>query len=207
MSDAPQAPVASSGDDGEREELNFVLRARREKLAALAALGVAPFAYSFDRTHSAADAIGAHLALSRDAGGDAEGPQASVAGRLVSWRAQGKTAFAHLADMSGRVQLYFRRDVLGEEAFAALHHYDIGDVVGASGPLFRTRTGEVTLRVERVEMLAKSLRPLPFGKEQVVDGKTVRYSGFSDPEQRYRQRYADLAVHPETRALVRARSA
>jgi lysyl-tRNA synthetase class 2 len=78
--------------------------------------------------------------------------------------------------------------------------------VGASGPLFRTRTGEVSVRVERVEMLAKSLRPLPFGKEQVVDGKTVRYSGFNDPEQRYRQRYADLAVHPEVRTLFSARS-
>jgi lysyl-tRNA synthetase class 2 len=87
-----------------------------------------------------------------------------------------------------------------------LELFDIGDVIGVAGPLFRTRTGEVTVRVESVEMLAKSLRPLPFGKEEVVDGEVVRHSGFSDGEQRYRQRYADLAVHPEVRALFVART-
>ncbi len=181
------------------EELNFVLAARREKLAQLEAAGVPPFAYSFERTHGAADAP----ALLGDA---EEGPEVRVAGRLVSWRGQGKTAFAHLADQSGRVQCYFRKDELGDAAFAQLASYDLGDVVGVAGPLFRTRTGEVTVKVRTAEMLAKSLRPLPFGKEQVVDGQTVRYSGFSDPEQRYRQRYADLAVHPEVRALFMARS-
>jgi len=135
-----------------------------------------------------------------------EGPQVRLAGRLVSWRAQGKTAFAHLTDQSGRIQLYFRKDQLGDEAFGRLALFDLGDVVGVTGPLFRTRTGEVTVRVEAVEMLAKSLRPLPFGKEQLVDGQVVRYSGFSDPEQRYRQRYADLAVHREVRTLFVARS-
>ena len=181
------------------DELNFVLKARREKLEALEAAGVAPFAYSFDRSHSSAQA----LALFGEA---AEGPEVRVAGRLVSWRAQGKTAFAHLADQAGRIQLYFRKDQLGEDRFALLAHLDIGDVVGVAGPLFRTRTGEPTVRVDHFELLAKSLRPLPFGKEQVVDGQLVRYSGFADPEQRYRQRYADLAVHPEVRALFAARS-
>jgi len=151
------------------EELNFVLKARREKLDSLLGAGVVPFAYSYDRTHSAAAAL--------EALGDAEeGPDVRVAGRLVSWRAQGKTAFAHLADQSGRIQLYFRKDVLGDGAFALLQQYDLGDVVGVSGALFRTRTGEITVRVTGVEMLAKSLRPLPFGKEQVVDGRLVRYS-------------------------------
>jgi lysyl-tRNA synthetase class 2 len=87
-----------------------------------------------------------------------------------------------------------------------LAHYDLGDFIGAHGPLFRTRTGEATVRVDRVELLAKSLRPLPFGKEEEVNGQIVRHSGFADPEQRYRQRYADLAVHPEVRALFVARS-
>jgi lysyl-tRNA synthetase, class II len=181
------------------DETNYLLRARLDKLAALEAQGVPPFAYAFDRTH---DALAAVAAL-----GDAdEGPVVRVAGRLVSWRAQGKTVFAHLADMSGRVQLYFRRDALGDAEFARLKLYDIGDVLGIEGPMFRTRTGEATVRVDRVTMLAKSLRPLPFGKEEVVDGAVVRHSGFSDPEQRYRQRYADLAVHPEVRALFVARS-
>src|SRR5688500_1334089 len=138
-------------------------------------------------------------------GGAEEGPTVRLAGRVVAWRAHGKTTFAHLADASGRVQLYFRRDGLGEEAYALLDHFDLGDVIGVSGPLFRTRTGEVTVKVEAVTMLAKSLRPLPFGKEETVDGVTVRHSGFADPEQRYRQRYADLAVHPEVRTLFVAR--
>jgi lysyl-tRNA synthetase class 2 len=182
------------------EDLNFVQRARREKLDALVAAGVSPFAYRYERTHLAADAV---AALPE---GVEEGPAVRVAGRLVAWRGHGKTAFAHLADASGRIQLYFRRDELGDDLFAQLAMYDIGDVIGVAGSLMRTRTGEVTVRVREVEMLAKSLRPLPYGKEEVVDGVTVRHSGFSDPEQRYRQRYADLAVHPEVRALFVARS-
>jgi lysyl-tRNA synthetase class 2 len=181
-------------------ELNFVQKARREKLDALVAAGVPPFAYRYERTHEAADAI---ASLPE---GVEEGGIVRVAGRLVAWRGHGKTAFAHLADASGRIQLYFRKDELGDERFAQLALYDIGDVVGVSGALMRTRTGEVTIRVVDVEMLAKSLRPLPYGKEEVVDGVTVRHSGFADPEQRYRQRYADLAVHPEVRALFIARS-
>jgi lysyl-tRNA synthetase, class II len=181
------------------DEANFLIKARREKLAALEAQGTPPFAYRFDRTHDAQSAI---TAL-----GDAEeGPVVSVAGRIVSWRGQGKTIFAHVADMSGRVQLYFRRDDLGEDVFARLKLYDIGDVIGAKGTMFRTRTGEATVRVDDVSMLAKSLRPLPFGKEEVVDGEVIRHSGFTDAEQRYRQRYADLAVNPEVRALFLARS-
>ena len=182
------------------EDLNFVQKARREKLDALVAAGVAPFAYGYDRTHQAADAV---ASLPE---GVEEGAEVRVAGRLVAWRGHGKTAFAHLADASGRIQLYFRRDELGDDLFAQLALYDIGDVVGAAGPLMRTRTGEVTVRVSEVVLLAKSLRPLPYGKEEVVDGVTVRHSGFADAEQRYRQRYADLAVHPEVRALFVARS-
>jgi lysyl-tRNA synthetase class 2 len=182
------------------EDLNFVQRARREKLDALEARGIAPFAYSFDRSHSAAAAAALQPADKQD-----EGESVRVAGRIVGWRAHGKTTFAHLADDSGRIQIYFKKDLMGD-AYATLDLFDIGDVIGVSGPLFRTRTGEVTVRGAEVQLLAKSLRPLPFGKEEIVDGVTVRHSGFSDPEQRYRQRYADLAVHPEVRALFRARS-
>jgi lysyl-tRNA synthetase class 2 len=181
------------------DELNYVLQARRDKIAALEALGIAPFAYGFERSHQAAQ-CGALL-------GDAEeGPVVHLAGRVVAWRAHGKTTFAHLGDPSGRVQVYLKKDVLGEDGYALCDLLDIGDVVGVHGPLFRTRTGEVTVKVERLELLAKSLRPLPFGKEEVVDGETVRHSAFADGEQRSRQRYADLAVHPEVRALFTARS-
>jgi len=181
------------------EELNFVLQARREKLEALEAAGVAPFAYGFDRQHTAAQAHGM-------LGDAAEGPAVTIAGRIVAWRSHGKTTFAHLADPTGKIQLYFKRDQLGEKSYSLLAHFDLGDIIGVHGPLFRTKTGEVTVRVDRVELLAKSLRPLPFGKEEEVDGQMVRHSGFADPEQRYRQRYADLAVHPEVRALFIARS-
>jgi lysyl-tRNA synthetase, class II len=185
------------------DDLNFVLKARREKLDALRAASIEPFAYSYDRDRTAAEAL-ASMPASME--GHEEGPHVSVAGRIIAWRAHGKTVFAHLADASGRIQLYFRRDQLGDEKFAVLDQFDLGDIVGVAGPLFKTRTGEITVRVERFEMLAKSLRPLPYGKEEIVDGEIVRHSGFSDPEQRYRQRYADLAVHPEVRALFVARS-
>jgi lysyl-tRNA synthetase class 2 len=191
------------------EDLNFVLRARREKLEALRNAGVNPFAYSYARDRTAAEAVALLPFTEAGAVADAshdDGPTVSIAGRIVAWRAHGKTVFAHVADSSGRIQVYFRKDQLGEERFSILSNFDLGDIVGVTGPLFRTRTRETTVRVESFELLAKSLRPLPFGKEEVVDGETVRHSGFSDPEQRYRQRYADLAVHPETRALFVARS-
>ena len=194
------------------DDLNFVLRARREKLEAIRAAGVEPFAYSYNRGHTAAEALalladtGSSATASGSAAHDLDGPTVSIAGRIVAWRAHGKTAFAHLADSSGRIQLYFRRDELGDDRYALLHHLDLGDIIGVAGALFRTRTGEVTVRVASFEILAKSLRPLPFGKEEEIDGRIIRHSGFSDPEQRYRQRYADLAVHPEVRTLFVARS-
>lgn len=180
------------------DDVNFILQARREKLGALEAAGIPAFAYSYARTHLAGDAVKA-LA---DAD---EGPEVSVAGRVVAWRSHGKTTFAHLADVSGKIQLYFRKDELGEH-YTTLGHLDLGDIIGVRGALFRTRTGEATVRVQSLELLAKSLSPLPFGKEEEVNGQIVRHSGFADPEQRYRQRYADLAVHPEVRALFVARS-
>ncbi len=191
------------------DELNFVLKARREKLDALRATGVNPFAYSYQRTHATVEAqalMPPKVEASDAQVPESEGPGVSLAGRIIAWRAHGKTVFAHLADSVGRIQLYFRKDQLGDEQFSILQHLDLGDIIGVSGPLFRTRTGETTVRVERFELLAKSLRPLPFGKEEVVDGEMIRHSGFTDAEQRYRQRYADLAVHPEVRALFVARS-
>ncbi len=190
-----------SDDLNDLNDLNFVQRARREKLDALEARGIAPFAYGYDRSHKAAEAVALHPEGQQD-----EGETVRVAGRIVAWRAHGKTTFAHLADETGRIQLYFKKDQMGEDAYSVLDLFDMGDVIGVSGPLFRTRTGEVTVRAAEVQLLSKSLRPLPVGKAEVVDGVTVRHSGFSDPEQRYRQRYADLAVHPEVRALFRARS-
>ncbi len=181
------------------DDLNFLMRARLEKLDRLRALGEEPFAYSYDRSHTSVEAIAS-------LGDAAEGPTVSVAGRLTSWRSQGKTAFAHLADMDGRVQLYLRRDEVGEATWALLAEYDLGDWVGVRGAMMRTKTGEATVRVVSIVLLSKSIRPLPFGKEATVDGQLVRYSAFADTELRARQRYVDLAVHPEVRAIFRARS-
>ncbi|HEX3927590.1 MAG TPA: lysine--tRNA ligase, partial [Gemmatimonadales bacterium] len=136
-----------------------------------------------------------------------DGPMVRVAGRLVAVRGQGKTLFAHLEDGSGRVQLYCRRDVL-EAAWPLIELLDLDDHVGVTGQLFRTRAGEVSIRVLGIELLAKSLRPLPRGKlETRADGTSVVHGGLVDPEVRYRQRYADFAVHPELRQtfVLRAR--
>ncbi len=179
----------------------YVEQARRDKLQGLIELGVAPFAYRYERTHMAAQA----LALYADSMGD-DGPEVAVAGRLVSMRSKGKTAFGHIEDASGRIQLYFKRDVLGE-AYEVVKLLDLDDHVGVRGRLFRTRTGEVTVQAADVTVLAKSVRPLPRGKTQVNDdGTTVTYGGLQDPETRYRQRYADLAVHPETREIFKLRA-
>jgi lysyl-tRNA synthetase class 2 len=123
------------------DDLNFVQRARREKLDTLVSRGIAPFAYGFDRSHRAAEALALH-----PEGQQEEGETVRVAGRVVAWRAHGKTTFAHLADDTGRIQLYFKKDVLGEQAYADLDLYDIGDVIGVSGPFFGTRTRELNLR-------------------------------------------------------------
>jgi lysyl-tRNA synthetase, class II len=173
---------------------SFVAAARREKLAELVKRGVVPYAYRFDRSATARAALD----------GFREGDQTAhrLAGRLVALRPHGKTTFGHLADQTGRIQVYFKRDVLGD-AYELVGLLDLGDFVGLEGPLFRTNSGETTLRVERLTLLAKSLRPLPLGKE---DASGVRHGELSDPELRARQRYADLAVHPEGREVFRLRA-
>src|SRR5690606_20849710 len=124
-----------------------------------------------------------------------------------SLRSHGRTVFADLADREGRIQLYLRRNDLGD-AFDLLELLDPGDWIGVEGTLFRTRAGEVTVRVASFELLSKALRPLPYGKEEVdaETGERRVYGGFADVEQRYRQRYADLAVNPDVRAVFLARA-
>jgi lysyl-tRNA synthetase class 2 len=190
-----------AGAGGRTAARSFVEMARRDKLAELRNRGVAPFAYRFARTHTAAEALVAY------ADGGAE-PSVAVAGRIVALRSHGKTGFAHVADASGRIQLYFRLDDLGAERYDLLPLLDLGDHLGVEGKVFRTRTGEVTVRVERFELLAKALRPLPLGKSVAqADGSVQQYSELADAELRYRQRYADLAVHPERRAVFERRAA
>ena len=213
------APVAARGQTtGERTEAGpseeralHVLESRQEKLTELVRRGVAPFAYRYAPSHHATEARALFEEAEKEGALDGEGygPEVDVAGRLVAFRSHGKSAFGDVADASGRLQLYFRRDALGDDAFVLLDLLDLSDWIGARGRLFRTRAGEITLRVERFELLAKSLRPLPLGKEEVdaETGERRVHSGFQDVELRYRQRYADLAVHPDVRRtfVTRAR--
>jgi lysyl-tRNA synthetase, class II len=185
------------------EERSYVIDDRVRKVEQLRERGIEPFAYSFAVTHSSGSA--------RDllGGGKTEdSTEVRVAGRMISMRGHGKTTFAHLSDRAGRIQLYFRKDELGEDAFATLNLLDIGDWIGVTGTMMLTKTGEPTIRVAGFEVLAKSIRPLPLGKEEVDEatGERVVHSGFSDVGQRYRQRYADLAVNPEVREVFYTRA-
>ena len=174
---------------------SFVEEARREKLKELRKRGVEPFAYRFERTGLARSVL--------DGFREDDKAVHRLAGRLVLLRPMGKVTFGHLEDGSGRIQLYFKRDLLGDDTYGVLKLLDLGDLVGVEGPLFRTQTGEVTVQVRGLTVLAKSLRPLPLGKE---DASGVRHGELSDPELRARQRYADLAVHAEVRDLFKLRA-
>jgi len=178
---------------------------RLEKLNRLRAQGVEPYPHRVERTHTSTQAISAYEAA--EGREDARPVQASVAGRLRSMRPMGKIAFAHIEDGDGRLQLFFRVNDIGREAMKRLtSDFDLGDFIQAEGEMFRTRTGEVTLRVESFRMIAKAITPLPAAKDEVVDGKIIRHAALTDPETRYRQRYADLAVNPEVREVFRTRA-
>ncbi len=169
--------------------LDELMRQRAEKLAQWRSLGSEPYAYRFEVTHHAADALACGEAVTAE-----PGERVRVAGRIMALRGHGKAGFAHLLDGTGRLQLYFREDQLGA-AFRRYELIDVGDWVGVEGPLFRTRTGEITVRVDALELLAKSLRPPP-----------AKWDGLRDPETRYRQRYADLFMNLEVRETFRRRS-
>lgn len=178
-------------------DLNIVQQQRLDVINNLRSEGIEPFGHRYDRTHDTETAKAAFDAAEK-ANGPAEhfewGP-AKVAGRLVTKREQGKTAFGHLADMKGRLQLYFRKDVLSEKEFALLKRLYAGDIIGVEGMMFRTRTGEVTLRVTAITVLSKSVNPPP-----------EKFHGLTDVEQRYRQRYVDLIANPEVRDTFIKRS-
>jgi lysyl-tRNA synthetase class 2 len=176
------------------------IRDRWAKLTRLRELGFEPYGYGWNPSHD--------LSMARAAWpGEGEGPTVRVAGRVESLRDMGKSAFLHLGDRTGRLQAYFKRPHLEERDARLLDLLDLGDWIGVVGPLFETRTGEVTVRVDRLELLSKSLRPLPYGKVELDgSGERIVHSGFADTEARYRQRYADLAVNPEVREIFLTRA-
>ena len=174
---------------------------RLKKLEAIRDLGHDPYPYRFQTTHSTTDLRSAFDSL------EGEDTEVSIAGRLMVMRGHGKAAFADLRDGEGRFQIYVKLDVVGDDTFALWKLMDIGDFVGITGTLFRTRTEEMTVEVQKLEILSKSIRPLPVPKEEVKDGKRVVHDQFADKELRYRRRYLDLALNPDVRDVFKKRTA
>jgi len=177
--------VAAPNPPGASPETNDLIRRRLEKLEALRASGIDPFGQRFPFTHWSGDLVRRYHPAGEDELGQI-GP-VTVAGRVVALRHHGKTCFAHLRDQSGQIQLYARQDRLGDR-YAAFTDLDVGDFIGVTGELFRTRTGELTVAVHEFAFLAKSIRPLP-----------EKWHGLKDVETRYRRRYVDLVMSPHVR--------
>ena len=181
-------------------------RRRLEKVQRLREQGIDPYPPRAERTHTSQEAISAFEEAEKL--GEGQPVEATLVGRIRSMRPMGKVSFAHIEDGAGRVQLFLRANELGEEQLDLFNReFDLGDFVQASGEMFRTRSGEITLRVKDFRMLAKAITPLPAAKDEVVDGELVRHATLADPELRFRQRYADLAVNPEVREIFRTRTA
>jgi len=188
------------------ESFSELEQARLNKLRDMQAQGIEPYPTRAEQTHTSQGAMNAFISVETEA--DAPVIRVTVAGRIRALRPMGKIAFAHIQDRDGRLQLFFRVNDLGEEKMAELKdYYDLGDFIQASGYMFRTKRGEVSLYVEDFKMLAKALRPLPAAKDEVVDGEVVRHATLSDPETRFRQRYVDLAVNPGVQEVFKIRSA
>jgi lysyl-tRNA synthetase class 2 len=164
---------------------------RRQKLAKLKELGVDPYGEKYDVTHYAADILG-RFGSSEDI---PEGQQVSLSGRLITVRAHGKASFANIQDESGQIQIYARKDDIGEREYEIFELLDIGDIVGLTGEVFRTRRGEITVAVKTFRPLVKALRPLP-----------EKWHGLTNVDLRYRQRYLDLIVNPDVKKVFILRS-
>lgn len=174
------------------QDMNELMKVRRDKLAAFGAKGVAPFGHRFEVSHHAKDVLEQFGHLE---GEEESSEEITIAGRLMAIRGHGKASFSVLMDRSGRIQIYFKLDVLGEEKYSQFKLLDIGDIIGVKGHVFRTRRGEITVRVDDFDMLSKSLRPLP-----------EKFHGLTDTEIRYRQRYVDLIMNPEVMNTFVART-
>ncbi|GAB7387181.1 lysine--tRNA ligase [Bacillaceae bacterium] len=177
-----------------QEELNELLLVRRKKLHDLRERGIDPFGKKFARTHSAQEILESYGDLSKE---ELEERAVSVriAGRIMAKRGHGKAGFAHIQDRSGRIQIYVRQDVVGDDAYALFEQADIGDIVGLAGIVFKTNRGETSVKAQEFSLLTKSLRPLP-----------EKFHGLRDIELRYRKRYLDLIMNPEVKETFIIRS-
>jgi len=171
------------------EELSEILKNRRIKLEQLREKSINPFPYRFERTHISSQVLSNFDLL------EANGTNVRLAGRIMSIRSHGKTLFAHIKDNGGIIQIYLRKDDIGEELFERFNLFDLGDIIGVEGAVFRTKTGEITVRVSQSELLTKSLRPLP-----------EKWHGLQDKELRYRRRYLDLIANPEVLDVFKIRA-
>lgn len=181
--------MAENCNNAPESELNEILQVRRDKLAALCEAGNDPFVKTkFDVSAYSTEIKSDYAAF--------EGKTVSLGGRIISRRIMGKASFVGLRDGEGDIQLYVRRDDVSEEAYAAFKKWDIGDIIGVTGFIFKTQTGEISLHAQSIELLAKSLLPLP-----------EKFHGLKDTDTRYRQRYVDLIVNPEVRDTFIKRSA
>ncbi len=170
------------------EELSELLQIRRDKLKALQDAGMDPFEkVRYDQQYYSTDILNNYEEM--------EDKVVSLAGRMMSKRIMGKASFTHILDYKGGIQIYVKRDDIGEEPYAQFKTYDIGDIIGVVGKVFKTRTGEISIHAEKLELLSKSLRPLP-----------EKFHGLKDPELRYRQRFVDLIVNPDVRDTFVKRS-
>ncbi|MGJ5713503.1 lysine--tRNA ligase [Staphylococcus auricularis] len=170
------------------EEMNDQMQVRRQKLQELIDLGIDPFGKRFERSHVASQLIETWDQYSKEELQEKEEEShVSLAGRIMTKRGKGKTGFGHVQDISGQIQLYVRQDEIGEEQYDLWKMADLGDIVGVDGVMFKTHTGELSIKVQNFKILSKALRPLP-----------DKYHGLQDVEQRYRQRYLDLITNPES---------
>ncbi|MCL2337634.1 MAG: OB-fold nucleic acid binding domain-containing protein, partial [Firmicutes bacterium] len=179
------APAQETGEL--TEDLNELMRIRREKMAGFRAQGIEPYGGRYEFAH--------HAAMLTDNFAAYEDREVSLAGRVMAKRGHGKAAFANLQDASGLIQIYARLNDVGEETYELFNKLDIGDIIGVTGKVFKTRTGEVTVAVQTLRLLSKSLRPLP-----------EKWHGLRDVDLRYRQRYVDLIVNPQVKDTFIKRS-
>ncbi|HAO98480.1 MAG TPA: lysine--tRNA ligase [Fibrobacteres bacterium] len=181
-------------------ETNDQVEARLEKLTRLREMGINPYPYRFPLTHDSAALTAAREELL------ASNQIVAFAGRIVRYNIKGKIAFIHLKDGAGRLQVMFGRDAVGEASFELVKMLDIGDWIGVHGPMFVTKTGEYSVKAEKVELLSKALRPLPIPKEKIENGEKLIFDEFKDVETRYRQRYVDLTLNDPVRDTFLKRS-
>lgn len=189
-------------------ELNDLEKIRVEKLEKMREAGIEPYPSRSEVVHQVSDAVNAFTTHEVNNKAAELLEEFTVGGRIRSIRSMGKLAFAHIEDSSGRIQLMLRVNEIGEEKLGFFKDFfDIGDFIQSTGTLMRSRTGEITLLARDYKMLAKAISPLPAAKDEEVDGEIIRHAALVDPETRFRQRYADLAVNNEVREVFRLRTA